>query len=118
MSASTCETRRIPQLRTSGPGELCLTHERLSVWCLLEASQARVKELEAALHLPGTTCGWEPATKKLQERVKDLEAALESIVLRYVPALTRDAIEPDKTNCHAQGIRGVVVRALPGRNYP
>lgn len=31
----------------------------------------------------------------------------------YVPALRRDASEPDKTLCHAEGINGVMSRIIP-----
>lgn len=50
--------------------------------------------------------------------IANLQSALIEIVTKHVPALLRDAHEADKTDCNAQSIRGVIIRALPGRNFP
>jgi hypothetical protein len=45
-------------------------------------------------------------------KIAELERAIEAIRDKWVPALLRDCREADKTDCNAQSIYGVCVRAL------
>lgn len=58
---------------------------------------------------------WARAQHEADGRViAQLSKALREIRDKWVPAILRDAREPDKTHCNALSVRSVIVRVLPG----
>lgn len=54
----------------------------------------------------------------LRAREKELEDLVLAIRDKWVPALLRDALEADKTDCNAQSIRYAIARVLPEHSHP
>lgn len=66
--------------------------------------------------------GMRETERAMAEGARSEAATLREIVLRvrdkWVPALLRDAREPDKTDCNAHSILAEIVRVLPGAPSP